>query len=52
MSQPFDTGRSPTAFGGEDHTALPSALASLVLRYPHVHRIPRPTFMTIAKRPS
>jgi len=40
------------ASGGQDHTILPSASAAPVSRSPHVHRIPHPTFVTIAKRPS
>jgi len=40
------------ASGDQDHTTSPSALAALVLRSHCVHRIPRPTFVTIAKRPS
>jgi hypothetical protein len=36
----------------QDHTISPSASAPLVRRHPCVHRIPRPTFVTIAKRPS
>jgi hypothetical protein len=36
----------------QDHTALPSAPAPLVLRRQNVHRIPRPTSVTIAIRPS
>src|SRR5205085_8258675 len=39
------------ASGRRDHTALPSATASFVLRHQSVHRIPHPTFVTIAKRP-
>ena len=38
------------ASGRQDHTALPYALASLVLRRRRVHRIP-PHVRTIAKRP-
>src|SRR5580692_10825406 len=45
------------ASGRQDHTTSPSALASFVgatraLRHHCVHRIPLPTFVTIAKRPS
>ena len=40
------------ASGRQDHTALPSAMSSLVLRRHRVHRIPHPTFVTTAKRPS
>src|ERR1700684_3551622 len=40
------------ASGRRDHTTSPSASAPLVLRCQGVHRIPRPTFVTIAKRPS
>jgi hypothetical protein len=41
-----------SASGYQDHTTLPSAEAPLVLRRRRVHRIPRPTSVTIAKRPS
>ena len=41
-----------SASGYQDHTTSPSALAAPVLRRQSVHRIPRPTFVTIAKRPS
>src|SRR6266567_9207322 len=40
------------ASGRQDHTASPSALAPLVLRRYRVHRIPHPTSVTIAIRPS
>src|ERR1700688_1204656 len=40
------------ASGRQDHTISPSALASLVLRRYRVHRIPLPTSVTTAKRPS
>jgi len=40
------------ASGRQDHTTLPSAIAPLVLRHSRVHRIPLPTSVTIAKRPS
>jgi hypothetical protein len=40
------------ASGRQDHTTSPSASAPLVLRHCHVHRIPHPTSVTIAKRPS
>jgi hypothetical protein len=40
------------ASGRQDHTTSPSAPATLVLRRCRVHRIPHPTFVTIAKRPS
>src|SRR3989440_10922903 len=40
------------ASGRQDDTALPSAMSSLVLRRHRVHRIPHPTFVTTAKRPS
>jgi hypothetical protein len=40
------------ASGRQDHTTSPSAVAPLVLRRYHVHRIPHPTSVTIAKRPS
>jgi hypothetical protein len=40
------------ASGRQDHTTSPSAEAPLVLRRNRVHRIPHPTFVTIAKRPS
>jgi hypothetical protein len=41
-----------SASGDQDHTALPSALVLLVLRNQRVHRIPHPTSVTIAIRPS
>src|SRR6202042_408401 len=41
-----------SASGYQDHTTWPSALASPVLRRCRVHRIPHPTFVTIAIRPS
>jgi hypothetical protein len=41
-----------SASGYQDHTTSPSALAAPVLRRQSVHRIPHPTFVTIAKRPS
>src|SRR5262245_18526790 len=40
------------AQGCQDHTTSPSAPAALVARADRVHRIPRPTLVTIAKRPS
>jgi hypothetical protein len=40
------------AKGCQDHTTSPSASTSLAWRYLCVHRIPRPTLVTIAKRPS
>src|SRR5579859_3390988 len=40
------------ASGRQDHTTSPSAHAPFVFRRNRVHRIPRPTFVTIAKRPS
>jgi hypothetical protein len=40
------------ASGDQDHTISPSAPAPLVSRCLCVHRIPRPTSVTIAKRPS
>ena len=40
------------ASGHQDHTTSPSASAPLVLRRQRVHRIPHPTFVTTAKRPS
>src|SRR6201995_2974364 len=40
------------ASGDQDHTALPSALVSLVRRHPRVHSIPLLTSVTIAIRPS
>ena len=40
------------ASGCQDHTTSPSALAPLVLRRHRVHRIPHPTSVTTAKRPS
>jgi hypothetical protein len=37
----------------QDHTASPSAFENaFVVRIESVHRIPRPTFVTIAKGPS
>src|SRR5271169_3343122 len=39
------------ASGRQDHTALPSALAPLVLRHCRVHRIP-PRVDDVAQRPS
>jgi hypothetical protein len=36
----------------QDHTISPSASATLVSRSFRVHRIPHPTFVTTAKRPS
>ena len=36
----------------QDHTTSPSASARFVKRAARVHRIPHPTFVTIAKRPS
>jgi hypothetical protein len=36
----------------QDHTTSPSAPAPIVSRHYRVHRIPHPTFVTIAKRPS
>ena len=41
-----------SASGDQDHTTSPSAPATLVLRSHCVHRIPLPTSVTIAKRPS
>jgi hypothetical protein len=40
------------ASGCQDHTTSPSASARFVKRAARVHRIPHPTFVTIAKRPS
>src|SRR5579863_6339178 len=40
------------ASGHQDHTTSPSALALFVKSAIRVHRIPRPTSVTIAKRPS
>src|ERR1700731_5337735 len=40
------------ASGRQDHTTSPSAKAPPVLRRRRVHRIPHPTFVTTAKRPS
>jgi len=39
------------ASGDQDHTTSPSALVAFVLRAICVHRIPRPTSVTIARRP-
>jgi hypothetical protein len=36
----------------QDHTTSPSASSALVRSAARVHRIPRPTSVTIAKRPS
>ncbi|MGB9114532.1 hypothetical protein [Bradyrhizobium sp.] len=40
------------ASGHQDHTTSPSAFAPFVLPRQSVHRIPRSTSVTIAKRPS
>src|SRR6266404_605495 len=40
------------ASGRQDHTTSPSALVRLVQRAIRVHRIPLPTSVTIASRPS
>jgi hypothetical protein len=40
------------ASGRQDHTTSPSASSALVLSRQSVHRIPHPTLVTIAKRPS
>jgi hypothetical protein len=40
------------ASGCQDHTTSPSAISAVRLRPHRVHRIPQPTFVTIAKRPS
>jgi hypothetical protein len=40
------------ASGHQDHTTSPYAESALVSRTTRVHRIPCPTFVTIAKRPS
>jgi hypothetical protein len=45
-------GNLTPASGRQDHTASSSAKVSLVRRNPRVHRIPHPTFVTTAKRPS
>ena len=45
-------GNLTPASGRQDHTASPYAWAQLVFEPPSVHRIPHPTFVTIAKRPS
>jgi len=39
------------ASGRQDHATSPSAGRRVRLRAASVHRIPRPTFVTIAKRP-
>jgi hypothetical protein len=53
---PSFAGPCPTtltpASGCQDHTTLPSASSALVSRAISVHRIPRSTSVTIAKRPS
>jgi hypothetical protein len=41
-----------SASGYQDHTTSPSASGAFVSSRQSVHRIPRPTFVTIAKRPS
>jgi hypothetical protein len=40
------------ASGCQDHTILPSAISIARLTMRCVHRIPRPTLVTVAKRPS
>jgi hypothetical protein len=40
------------ASGRQDHPALPTRNTLLVGQRPRVHRIPLPTLLTIAKRPS
>ncbi len=40
------------ASGDRDNTTSPSASSAFVFRTRYVHRIPPPTFVTIAKRPS
>jgi hypothetical protein len=40
------------ASGRQDHTTSPSATSAFVFCAIRVHRIPHPTFVTIAKRPS
>src|SRR5216110_2369421 len=40
------------ASGRQNHTTSPSASAPFVTRTARVHRIPNPTSVTIAKRPS
>ena len=53
---PSSRGSSPQnlapAQGCQDHTLLPYAFMLLVWRHTRVHRIPLPTLVTIAKRPS
>ena len=44
--------RLTPASGRQDHTASPSVSDALVSRVKNVHRIPHPTSVTIAKRPS
>jgi hypothetical protein len=44
-------GRLIPASGYQDATTSPSASGALVTRAARVHRIPHPTFVTIAKRP-
>jgi hypothetical protein len=41
-----------SASGYQAHTTSPSAFVPFVFRHKGVHRIPRPTFVTIAIRPS
>jgi hypothetical protein len=43
---------STPASGCQDHTTSPSASMRVVFAQRSVHRIPHPTFVTIAKRPS
>ena len=40
------------ASGRQNHTTSPSAIGASLLARHSVHRIPLPTFVTIAKRPS
>jgi hypothetical protein len=47
----FPQGLTP-ASRHQDHTTSPSAQVSPVQQFLLVHRISRPTFVTIAKRPS
>jgi hypothetical protein len=41
-----------SASGYQAHTTSPSASCAIRQRHQSVHHIPRPTFVTIAKRPS
>ena len=52
LAHPLEPARNLTpASGRRDHTASPSASVPLVSQRIHVHRIPRPTFVTFAIAP-